>query len=68
VTGTIDEDLSTGLTGSTSEALWLRIVATGATSTDQNLVDDVVVTPEPGSLALLGLGGLLMLGRGRRSK
>jgi len=30
--------------------------------------NDVVPVPEPGSLALMGLGGLLMLGRGRSSR
>ncbi len=43
----------------------------GSGSSQGIAIDDVSVTgtviPEPASLALLGLGGLLMLGRGRRA-
>jgi len=49
-------------TGGTVEGFGIDEIAIG-----ENF-NDVVPIPEPGSLALLGLGGLLMLGRGRASR
>lgn len=58
---TAGPDVSGGVT------LQFAVVTGGDTgSTSELFVDNVSVVPEPASLALLGLGGVAMLGRRRR--
>jgi len=58
-----------GLTGATSYSIELQksFPADGFPSALNALRIDVTPIPEPGSLALLGLGTLLMIGRSRRA-
>jgi hypothetical protein len=67
--GGLDGDFSLShVVGSNAgERLAFRVAAQGDNHTViDNLVLDVVAVPEPASLALLGLGGLLMASRRRR--
>ena len=53
------------MTSLAGKTLFVQIRTTDAESSEFSRVDNVFVevVPEPGSLALLGLGGLLMLRR-----
>ncbi len=65
----VPRDFSIGLTGIASTTTFRIYHWAGATDRDiriDNLTINGEVIPEPASLALMGLGGLLMLGRGRR--
>jgi hypothetical protein len=62
-------DVSLGafdVTGLTSDGLFIGVENFGNTnSSDPNTFDNLQIVPEPGSLALLGLGGLLIARRRR---
>lgn len=68
--GVFNLTLNAGTLGGAGDALFLRLVNANPVSNDQLLVDDVSaqsggIVPEPASLSLMGLGGLLVLRRRR---
>ena len=56
--------VNTGLAGNVVNGRWFQIVETGTGTARQQTL---TLVPEPGSLALLGLGGFLAASRRRRS-
>ena len=61
---TVELDLDFGTSGYDNVALWMYGARGGSMSIDNV---DITLVPEPATLALLGLGGALMLGRRRRA-